>query len=346
MKGKFDPYKLFRDAGIRQGWWRSEGIVAALSGGGDSVAMLFLLRKHYRGRIVAAHLDHCTREGASHEDAKFSAELCKSWGIECRIKRVEVLKNKERGESFEMAARRERYEHFYETAESEGLPFIALGHSADDMVETQLFNLARGTGLAGLRGMPERRGKIVRPIIDFRRDELRSILRTNGVNWREDLTNYETVYTRNKIREELIPWIRENLNPEFDRAMVGLSRQIDMELEFKETTAERNLSLVSSGRHNALACWNVKPLADLTDLEIIDMLREQGARLGLPVLSRDRTMKLLALVRKGGFWRFQWAGDVEVCYSERGIGWLRRADIRKPGAERDDEKQALPWWAT
>jgi tRNA(Ile)-lysidine synthase len=339
-------YKLFREAGLRQGWWKSRGVVAALSGGGDSVAMLWLLRKYYRGRIVAAHLDHCTREGASHEDAHFCAELCAEWGIECRVKRVEVYEERLKGESFEMAGRRERYEHFFATAEIEGLSFVALGHSADDVVETQILNLARGTGLAGLRGMPERRGKVVRPIIDFRRAELRSILRDNGVPWREDLSNYEPLYMRNKIREELLPWIRENLNPEFDRGMVGLSRQAEMELDFKKRLADRNLKAVSAENYGALACWLAKPLKDLSDVELIDMIREQGARLGLPVLSRDRTMKLLVLLRKGGFWRFQWAGDVEVCYSDRGIGWLHRCDIREPGAERDKEKQAFPWWAS
>ena len=117
----------------------------------------------------------------SHEDAKFSVELCEKWGSNassnCRGIQGEVI-----GESFEMAGRRERYTHFYETAEAEDCPFIAVGHSADDLVETQLMNLFRGTGLEGLRGIPERRGKIVRPIIDFRRDELREILRRTVSN--------------------------------------------------------------------------------------------------------------------------------------------------------------------
>ena len=120
---------------------------------------------------------------------------------------------REKGESFEMAGRRARYEHFEETARRYSLPFIAVGHNADDVVETQLLNLARGTGLAGLRGIPERRGNVIRPVIDFTRAELRALLAENGVPWRDDATNDESDYMRNKIRNILIPWIKDNLNP-------------------------------------------------------------------------------------------------------------------------------------
>ena len=156
--------KKFLAAAERQGWAGAEGVVCALSGGGDSVATLWMLKEFFNGRVVAAHLDHCTREGESHRDAEFARELCRGWGIECAVKVVDVHETREKGESFEMAGRRARYEHFEETARRYGLPFIAVGHNADDVVETQLLNLARGTGLAGLRGIPERRGSIVRPV--------------------------------------------------------------------------------------------------------------------------------------------------------------------------------------
>jgi len=91
MKKLTASYKKLKAAGERQGWWDSEGLVAALSGGGDSVAMLWLLHRFYKGRIIAAHLDHCTREGMSHEDAAFSKDLCGKWGIKCIVKTVEVF---------------------------------------------------------------------------------------------------------------------------------------------------------------------------------------------------------------------------------------------------------------
>ena len=340
-------YKKFRASALRQGWWDSDGLVAALSGGGDSVAMLWLLHRFYKGRIVAAHLDHCTREGMSHQDAAFSVELCQKWGIKCIVKRVEVYKERLTGESFEMAGRRERYTHFFETAEAEGLSFMAVGHSADDVVETQLMNLFRGTGLEGLRGIPERRGMIVRPIIDFRRAELREILRSNGIEWREDASNADTVYRRNRVREELIPWIRENMNPNFESAMIGLSKQIDAELDYKQKKTEKLLSDASINISPAIACWSPASIKDIPDTELADMLRLQGVMLDLPKLDRDRTLQLMGLIRKGGRWRFQWARDIEVCWSNRGMGWLHREDIGKGVSEnrQNVRKDELPWWA-
>ena len=338
--------KKFLAAAERQGWAGAEGVVCALSGGGDSVATLWVLREFFNGRVVAAHLDHCTREGESHCDAEFARELCRGWGIECAVKVVDVHETREKGESFEMAGRRARYEHFEETARRYGLPFIAVGHNADDVVETQLLNLARGTGLAGLRGIPERRGSIVRPVIDFTRAELRALLAENGVPWRDDATNDESDYMRNKIRNILIPWIKDNLNPGFENVMLGLARQVARETEEREAAVRRALESVSYAQPPALAAWRVSALKDFTDSMLYEMLRAQGALLSLPVLSRRRTEELAALMRRGGFWRFQWALDVEVCYSERGAGWLRRADVEKARARgKSRGENSLPWWA-
>ncbi len=347
MKKLNGIYKKFRASGIRQGWWDSEGIVAAFSGGGDSVAMLWMLHRFYKGKIVAAHLDHCTREGMSHCDAKFSSELCGRWGVKCIVKTVEVYDERLKGESFEMAGRRERYTHFYETAEADGLPFIAVGHTADDVIETQLMNLFRGTGLEGLRGIPERRGMIVRPIIDFRREELREILRDNGVEWREDASNTDTVYKRNRVREELIPWIKEKMNPNFESVMLGLSKQIDAELEYKKKVTEGLLADAVIDIPPAVVCWSPAFIKNVPDVELADMLRLQGSRLDLPRLDRARTLQLTGLIRKGGKWRFQWARDIEVCWSNRGMGWLHREDIGKGGTENRQNagKERLPWWA-
>ena len=338
--------KKFLASAERQGWAGAEGVVCALSGGGDSVATLWMLKEFFRGRVVAAHLDHCTREGESHRDAEFARELCSGWGIECAVKVVDVHGSREKGESFEMAGRRARYEHFEETARRYSLPFIAVGHNADDVVETQFLNLARGTGIAGLRGIPERRGNVIRPVIDFTRAELRAILTENGVPWRDDATNDESDYMRNKIRSILIPWIKDNLNPAFDGVMLGLARQVSYEMEERDAAARHALEAVSYLQPPALAAWRVSPLKDFTESLLCEMLRAQGALLSLPVLSRRRTEELAALIRRGGFWRFQWAYDVEVCYSERGIGWLRRADVelsRARGKSRGEN--SLPWWA-
>lgn len=334
--------KKFLAAAARQGWLESPGVVCALSGGGDSVALLWMLKNFYKGKIVAAHLDHCTRNGASHEDVHFVKELCRVWKIECAVRVIDVYSNRKTGESFEMAGRRLRYDYFRETAAHFGLKFIAVGHNADDVVETQLLNLARGSGLAGLRGIPEVHEDIVRPVIDFSRDELRSILRSNNVPWRDDYTNYESDYKRNKVRNILIPWIKENLNPGFTNVMLGLSKQVIAEVDIREAEVRREIEKIAITLPPAIVAWRTEGLSELPPLILSEMLRYQGAELSLTALSRSRTDELTALVRRGGFWRFQWVRDIEVCYSRRAMGWLHRADIP---LKRKSSKNTLPWWA-
>lgn len=319
------------------------------------MAMLFLVHRFFKGRIIAAHLDHCTREGASHRDAEFVRKICAEWNIECKVKTVDIEKTKHNGESFEMAGRRVRYEHFYDTAHKADAPFIAVAHNSDDVVETQLLNLARGSGIAGLRGIPETNGVIVRPVIDFTREELRTLLRENDIPWCEDCTNSENDYTRNKVRNILIPWIKENLNPSFENVMLGLAREASAETEAITARAAEEIQKISFTLPPAMAAWRVN--RDVSRFVLAEMLRLQGKKLNLPVLSRRRTEELIALImrsgRNGDAWRFQWALDVEVCCSERGIGWLRRGDIEKiRGKSRekrikiaDNGKNLLPWWA-
>lgn len=336
-----------RKAAERQGWWNSDGMVVAVSGGGDSVAMLWLLNSIYKGRLVVAHLDHCTRAGKSHEDSAFVEELCKKNGIKYYIKSIDVNREKLVGESFEMAARRERYSHFNDVAKNEDIFYIAVGHSADDLVETQLINLFRGTGLKGLRGIPEVNKNIVRPVIDFRRKELREILLNNDISWREDSSNLDTKYYRNRIRNELIPWIHQNMNKNFEVLMLGLARQIEDELVERSTKTAILLDNITISQPPALVAWSATKIKSLSKIEIIDMLRKQGEELNLPTLSRNRTENLFKLIEKGGFWRFQWARDIEVCYSERGIGWIHRNDVEK-SLQKNKQKtkgNMLPWWA-
>lgn len=345
QKRMTETKKIFLKAAERQGWAGADGIVCALSGGGDSVAMLWMLKEFFKGRIVAAHLDHCTRGGASHDDADFARSLCFAWGIECSIKTVDVHDYAVKGESFEMAGRRARYEHFAETAAKYGLHFTAVGHNADDVVETQLLNLARGSGISGLRGIPERRGNIVRPVIDFTRAQLRDILRENGVAWCDDCTNDESDYMRNKVRNILIPWIKANLNQGFEGVMLGLSRQAEAEEQEKAKNVSQQLSEVRTEIPPALAAWHTGGLSGVSDLILSEMLRAEGARLALPTLSRKRTEELVSLIRRGGCWRFQWARDIEICWSARGMGWLHREDIVSVQNGKKNGDLSLPWWA-
>ena len=322
----FDFKKKIEAAGRRQGWLKSASLLAAVSGGGDSVALLWLLKQFYGGKISAAHVDHCTRNGASHEDAAFVAALCKKWEVPCFVKKVNVEEEKQTGESFEMAARRIRYAFFEELAEAGNADFIALGHNMNDLVETQLLNLFRGSGIDGLCGIPEVRGKIVRPLIDFRRDELREILKENDIEWREDSTNAENLYKRNKIRNELVPWVKENLNENFEISMKGLARQALEITTERNKQAQKLLEEISFEQPPLLCAWRKNAADGISDASLAELLRMQGKKLNLPVLDRKRTEELIRLIRGAGRWRFQWAFDAEVCRTKDGIFWGHRKD--------------------
>lgn len=149
--------------------------------------------------LVAAHYDHGLREGSGRE-ARQVARRCRAAGVPCRTGRPEEVP-----EATQAALRRARYRFLETEADRTGSDRIATGHQADDQVETILFRVGRGTGLRGLRGMPERRGRVVRPLLGFRRDELRAWLEARGIDWLEDPSNRDPRWARARVRERLVP---------------------------------------------------------------------------------------------------------------------------------------------
>ncbi|MDR1471329.1 MAG: tRNA lysidine(34) synthetase TilS [Synergistaceae bacterium] len=342
--------KLCREiktAGEAQGWLDAPGILVALSGGGDSMALLSLLLICFGGRVAAAHLEHGLRGEPSIRDAEFVEDYCARAGVHCFVRRADVAGCRLAGESAEMAGRRIRYEFFDEIARGENLPFIATGHNADDAVETMLQHIFRGTGVAGLSGISARRGRIVRPLISCARTELRQFLAESGIPWREDETNDENHYQRNKIRNQLIPWVRANINRSFERAMLGLASE-SAEMNAKRAgESEASLALVSREHPFALAAWDAAAAKRLSPARLSSALRAQGAKLALPVLDRSRLSQLCRLMSSSGRWRFQWADDVEVCGGGPLLGWIPRSLLRPPAGTgvriRRGERAALKW---
>jgi tRNA(Ile)-lysidine synthase len=319
-----------RAAGEKQGWWDARGLLVALSGGGDSMATFELLRRFFPGRIAAAHLEHGFRGEASLADADFVASYCAEHRIDCFLRHGDVNKNKLPGESSEMAGRRLRYEFFFEILDREGLQFVATGHNRDDSVETMLFHLFRGTGMRGLAGIAPKRGRVIRPVIGLSREELRQFLRESGVPWREDETNKDDCYQRNKIRNQLLPWIRENINASPERLLLGLSEECALADAESDSTAGSLLAWISRSRHPALACWDAALARKMPPPRLASLIRAQGRRLGLPLLDRRRVGELCGLIAGGGRWRFQWAGGTEVCGASKEIGWIDRGLLCPP----------------
>lgn len=192
-------------------------VLVAVSGGVDSTALLHLLysQKELLGiSLHVAHLNHMLRKGEAELDAKFVESMAQKLGIPVTVEAVDVNKlADERKMSIEEAAREARYGFFEKLVEKIGAQKIAVGHTADDNVETFLMRLLRGTGLRGLCGIPPKRGKIVRPLIKIWRRELEEYVGGLKLVPRRDHTNYESKYLRNSVRLKLLPQLKiYNLN--------------------------------------------------------------------------------------------------------------------------------------
>ncbi len=213
--------KAVPDLKLNQGLLRpGMRLAVGLSGGADSVALTRRLAAEAAelGLVLSvAHLHHGLRGAEADGDQEFSRELAGNLGLPFHTSRVETEAEADRqGESIEEAARRLRYGWFRELMTSQGLDAVATAHTLDDQAETVVGKLLRGAWTAGLSGIypevtfPE--GRIVRPILGVRRSEVETYLAALGQGWREDLTNAETIYTRNRIRHELLP-VLDGWNP-------------------------------------------------------------------------------------------------------------------------------------
>ena len=201
-------------------------VTVALSGGADSVALLYALNrlKDELGiTLKAAHLNHLIRGDEAFRDEEFVKNLCSSLDIPLICEEKDVPKiSKEQNLSLETAARKVRYEFLNRVCEG-GL--IATAHTASDNLETVLLNLARGTAIGGLCGIPIRRDNIIRPIISVTREEIEKYCGTHNLSFVTDSTNLSDDYTRNKLRHSIVPVLRE-INPKIEKSVLKTSRSV------------------------------------------------------------------------------------------------------------------------
>lgn len=217
-------------------------ILIALSGGPDSVCLLnilFELKKDLNIEIGAAHLNHMLRGDDAFEDEEYVVNICNNMGIQCFVKRVDIYKySKEQKLSSEMAGRNARYDFFDEIIEKYNFDKIATAHNANDQAETILFRLMRGTGLEGLGGIKvSRDNKIIRPILCLSRKEVEDYIKAKNLSPRIDKTNFEKIYNRNKIRLDILPYMKKNFNEDIVQTLNRMSILIQKDNEFIEKIA-------------------------------------------------------------------------------------------------------------
>jgi tRNA(Ile)-lysidine synthase len=222
----------------------------AVSGGADSVALLRLLhalRERLGITLTVLHFDHCLRGAASQADAQFVAHLAGSLHLEFIVERQDVQAAAARHKwNLEDAGRRLRYAFFERLAGENRVTRVAVAHTTDDQAETVLARLIRGTGPTGLAAIYPAVGQIVRPLLDHRREQLRSYLRDLGQPWCEDATNHDLDRQRARIRERLLPLIEAEFSPRIVNHLAELARLAREQEVFWDALADDRLARLAS----------------------------------------------------------------------------------------------------
>ena len=225
------------------------GVMAAVSGGSDSVAMLYILnhlRRRLGYRLCVGHLDHRIRGREAETDADFVRRLSWKMGLPVVVGRMDVPRMAARkGISLEMAARTARYAFLKEAAVEMACDCVAVGHTADDQVETILLHFVRGAAPDGLGGMDYRTRleglNVVRPLLDVTRGELAVFLKAHHLDWREDASNQDPAHLRNRVRHELLPLLESRFNPRVRKAVLRMAELIRDDAEVLWLQADKEL---------------------------------------------------------------------------------------------------------
>ncbi|MBI4707149.1 MAG: tRNA lysidine(34) synthetase TilS [Candidatus Omnitrophica bacterium] len=222
---------------------KDDRIVIGVSGGPDSLALLFLLhslRDEMQLVLHVAHLDHMLRKD-SHKDAQFVKIASERLGIPVTCGKADVKKLVVNG-SFEEAARNARFAFFLETAKKINAKKIALGHNLDDQAETVLMRFLRGSGLYGLAGIIPKRKiyglEIIRPLIEIKRSGIEAYLKNKGIKPRIDITNSQDIYFRNKIRNRLLPLLEKEYNKNIKEVLANTAQSLGADYDYLDKIAQ------------------------------------------------------------------------------------------------------------
>ncbi len=281
----------------------SAGVVVAVSGGADSVALVRTLDAARDPRaavpLVLAHLNHQLRGGDSDADEQFVVDLHGRLTAAgrpnltlCRTRRDIAALARAEGANLEALARRERYRWLAEVARSHGMKCVATGHTANDQAETVLHRLLRGTGLRGLRGIAARRElepglTVIRPLLPATRADILAYLHELGQPYREDATNNDLRYTRNRIRHDLLPLLAERYNPAIVRVLASLAEQAEETYRIEEAAALALLAEAELPRAGELLIFDRQRLRTAPRHRVREMFRLIWMREDWPLSGMD-----------------------------------------------------------
>jgi tRNA(Ile)-lysidine synthase len=281
----------------------------AISGGADSMAMLYALHElsskcPYLKGLHVAHLNHQLRGEESDGDGDFVIEQSEGLGLPVTVELLDVRSwAHESGESLETAARQLRYQALERIAVAHNCYKVALAHHADDQAETILYRILRGTGIRGLRGMPAIRDlgeslQIVRPLLSCRRDQVEAFLEQKGISHRVDRSNQSTKFTRNKIRLELLPQLQEQFNPNLCDALIRLGQMAQWNQSYLADQIQpvfSRLVIKQSPDLLVLDAQEIRTLAPIVQTEIIcEALK--ALKIGLRPIGYQQILHVLDLV--------------------------------------------------
>jgi tRNA(Ile)-lysidine synthase len=294
---------------------QNETVLCAVSGGADSTAMLHVLTEleklqNHGWKLIVVHINHGLRGEESDKDVRFVRKLAKSLGLPFHTRRVDVMGLKKADKlSVEEAARKLRHEALKKIAVELGAQKIALAHTLDDQAETIMHRIIRGAGLRGIRGMAPIRLVsrkhdlfLVRPLLELERSELRGYLKSRDAEWREDATNLERTFMRNRLRLDLLPAIERDFNPRFKYALVKLGQTASaFYLLVREIAQEiyENVKLISREGEVCLSAEEFGRVPIPVQTLILDQaFRELCGR--IPPMTFEHYMDVIALCGEHG----------------------------------------------
>ena len=232
-------------------------IVIGVSGGPDSICLLHILselRKELEIEIFVAHINHMIREVADQE-TEYVKNFCEKIGVECFVKKENIIElSKKQKKGTEEVGRNVRYDFFEEVLKKTNSNKIATAHNSNDRAETVILNILRGSGISGLKGIePIRNKKYIRPLIETNREKIEKYCEENKLEPKYDETNNETVYHRNKVRNEIIPYIQKEFNQNIIETINRLSEVAQEENEYlEEITKKAYENLIIEKQENVI----------------------------------------------------------------------------------------------